>query len=169
MKICYFTAYTHSWYSLFGKPHFLIFCHIYSARCCKQPSGLLHESHCCMNELTVVFKKSFWDYLSFFTWCVFLPEAAMRRWDTVVTKRWTLSVTILMDAVPFKPCSVGTKGPKVCIDPCWPTIRASQQKLRLIKPGKVFFCLFFSNLWHHHFLPENCYSLDIFCFADCFV
>lgn len=114
MKICYFTAYTHSWYSLFGKPHILIFCHIYSSRCCKQPSGLLHESHCCMNELTVVFKKSFWDYLSFFTWCVFLPEAAIRRWDTMVTKRWTLSVTILMDAVPFKPCSVGTKGPKVC-------------------------------------------------------
>lgn len=89
----------------------LFFCHIDSARCCKQRSGLLHESHCCMNELTVVFKKSFWDHLSFFTWCVFLPEAAMRRWDTMVTKRWTLSVTILMEAVPFKPCSVG---PKVC-------------------------------------------------------
>ena len=47
------------------------------------------------SELIVVFKKPVWDDMSFVTWCIILPEAAIRRWCTVVIKGWTWSATIL--------------------------------------------------------------------------
>ncbi len=90
----------------------------------------------------------------------------IRRWYTVVIKRWTWSATILRLAVAFKRCSFGTKcakkispphthhytttslnrWDKAWMNPCfhvlytkfWPYIWMSQQISRLIRPGNVF-------------------------------
>lgn len=58
-------------------------------------------------------QETSWDYLSFVTWCVVLYKAtATRRWVHCDYKG--MDMVRSMEALGFKPCSVGTEGPKVC-------------------------------------------------------
>ncbi len=60
-----------------------------------------------------MFKKPVWDDLSFVT-MVHYPAGSSHQKMVHCSHKGTWSVTILWEAVAFKRCSIGAKGPKVC-------------------------------------------------------
>ncbi len=74
----------------------------------------------------------------------------IRRWYTVVIKGWTWSATILREAVAFKQCLIGTKGPK-CVKKISPTPLHHHQPEPL-RQGRMDPCfhVLFAKFWLYH-------------------